>query len=867
MALTVTTDLTVITNGNDGTWNDIGGGSGSGTEPDYFIQGTGCRSRAVSGASASRGMTVDIGAGNTLDFSTTGTEEDMLVYFWIQDYTPGLTDNVATAPGLTIRIAEGTTNGSDYAEWDIIYSDLLAPPGTEFFRVYALDPRAPPTRTSGTWDYNTCRHFGAKLDTNATAKGQNLGIDRISYGFGELTVTGTATDAGSGFAEMIEENWNTVNDSVAIGSSSTARNGILSVKNNIAFVKGKLVIGDDSGTLATTFTGQDNVFAWEDSFYYDGTRIRSMVGYDDNQNFTGRKSDGSSYYGIDLRGNGTGDTDVTFGALVGADQGRSGPTFIGSEITPTEFSADDGAVEDVNIYGTTFQFFRTLDFSSNASTDNFFGNTLKGCGTLDIGPVEARNNNFIGGIGGAYEFYETFANQEGAADEQLSTADPTTEWTDLLNGANLTISSATSRAVQLNALNTQTNVTILDDDKVGSDDHYVDCIFSNPVTFSPSNQGTMGPVIACDSAAQDYFYMDIDIANDQVSLIRCNTGTDTTIDGPDTFTMDTDEEYIVLLRRSGTTIEGFISGNSAADGIHTTKLSATDSAHTGTTHRRVGIRGDASTSQTGTAPQISRFGAGPITDNLGQVVFPATASNDVEDANFINCSRALGFDTAGAYTLTRINLSGNLADAHNDSGGSVTGSFIEANVASNSENTGSSTSTFTADVATQFTVQDPDGNPVENVRVLAETADNGGGSGLPFEASISITSSAGTATVTHTGHGLATNDYVAIRGAQPDEYNKVAQITVTDANTYTYSVATGISSPATGTPISSYAAVAGLTNASGVISSSKTWPVSQSLKGWARKKNASSPFFKDADINIADASGGTDLLLVLQLDE
>jgi hypothetical protein len=205
MALTITTDLTVITNGNDGTWSDVGGGAGSASEPDYFIQGTGCRSRAVSGASASRGMTVDIGAGNELDFSVAGANEDELLYFWIQDYTPNLTDSTAAAPGLTIRIAEGATNGSDYAEWDIIYSNLLAPPGTEFFRVYVLDPRAPPTRTSGTWDYNNCRHFGAVLDTNASAKGNNLGIDRICHGRGEIRVTGTSDDETSGFQAQQQE--------------------------------------------------------------------------------------------------------------------------------------------------------------------------------------------------------------------------------------------------------------------------------------------------------------------------------------------------------------------------------------------------------------------------------------------------------------------------------------------------------------------------------------------------------------------------------------------------------------------------------------------------------------------------------------
>lgn len=170
-------------------------------------------------------------------------------------------------------------------------------------------------------------------------------------------------------------------------------------------------------------------------------------------------------------------------------------------------------------------------------------------------------------------------------------------------------------------------------------------------------------------------------------------------------------------------------------------------------------------------------------------------------------------------------------------------------------------------VTTQFTVQDNAGTALQNARVLAETADNGGGSGFPFEDSVSITQTGGTATVTHTGHGLATNDYVVIRGAQADGYNKAAQITVSDANTYTYSVDSGLASPATGSPVASYAPIVGLTDVSGQISSSKTWPASQGLKGWARLKNTSSPFYRDANITVADASGGTDATLVLQPDE
>jgi len=169
---------------------------------------------------------------------------------------------------------------------------------------------------------------------------------------------------------------------------------------------------------------------------------------------------------------------------------------------------------------------------------------------------------------------------------------------------------------------------------------------------------------------------------------------------------------------------------------------------------------------------------------------------------------------------------------------------------------------------TKITCEDPDGSPLQNVRLLLETADNGGGSGFPYQASVStLTQTGGTATLTASAaHGLATNDYVVVRGANDEGYNRVAQITVTGGSTFTYTVPAGAGASAGGTPVFSYVAVSGLTNASGIIQSSKTWPASQGLTGWARK-TTSAPYYKQTSINIADASGGTDLLVALQPDE
>ena len=171
-------------------------------------------------------------------------------------------------------------------------------------------------------------------------------------------------------------------------------------------------------------------------------------------------------------------------------------------------------------------------------------------------------------------------------------------------------------------------------------------------------------------------------------------------------------------------------------------------------------------------------------------------------------------------------------------------------------------------VTTKVTCEDQAGDPLENVRVFLETADNGGGTGLPYQAATtSLTQTAGTATCTTSAvHGLATNDYVVIRGASDELYNKQAQITVTGTTTFTYTVDSGASASAGGTPVVSYAPISGLTNASGIAQSSKTWPASQGLKGWARK-STSAPYYKTSRISVTDASGGTDILVLMISDE
>ena len=88
---------------------------------------------------------------------------------------------------------------------------------------------------------------------------------------------------------------------------------------------------------------------------------------------------------------------------------------------------------------------------------------------------------------------------------------------------------------------------------------------------------------------------------------------------------------------------------------------------------------------------------------------------------------------------------------------------------------------------------------------------------------------------------------MVIRGATQIEYNGIYTITVTGVNSYTYTVSGTPATPATGTIISSFVVVEGLTNVNGQISATRTYPTDQPLTGKVRK-NSSAPYYKTAGI-------------------
>lgn len=203
--------------------------------------------------------------------------------------------------------------------------------------------------------------------------------------------------------------------------------------------------------------------------------------------------------------------------------------------------------------------------------------------------------------------------------------------------------------------------------------------------------------------------------------------------------------------------------------------------------------------------------------------------------------------TTKSYTVNLIGCSGNISYKVG-SGGSVT--FV------------------TDPVALTITVKDPDGVVYQGARVLVTPTSS---ANFPYQASVSITGSGTTATVSHTGHGLSTNDYVVIEGVtNDDDYNGVHQITVTGVDSYTYTTTETLgSSPATGTITATYAMISATTDVNGEVTNSWSLSLDQPFVYKVGVSRTTSPFYKGVE-NVADTittSADRDISIQLVSDE
>ncbi len=225
----------------------------------------------------------------------------------------------------------------------------------------------------------------------------------------------------------------------------------------------------------------------------------------------------------------------------------------------------------------------------------------------------------------------------------------------------------------------------------------------------------------------------------------------------------------------------------------------------------------------------------------------------------------LGTNSPTSLTIRGVTFSGfNASDGQNDSVlhvkrtvGTVTIGCVGCTGTVTYKSEGA-TVIITQGVALTVHVQDAvTAGDIAGARVLAAAASGGP---YPYEESVSLVRSGSTVTVTHTAHGLATNDWVVIEGCNEGDYMGVWQITKIDDNSYSYDIGSKTpSSPATGSPTSTFAMIHGTTDSSGNISDTRTYSADQPFAGWVRKASAS-PYYKSSPFSgTIDSASGADL--------
>lgn len=240
----------------------------------------------------------------------------------------------------------------------------------------------------------------------------------------------------------------------------------------------------------------------------------------------------------------------------------------------------------------------------------------------------------------------------------------------------------------------------------------------------------------------------------------------------------------------------------------------------------------------------------------------------------IAATHAIEFGTSSplTMTLTDVNFSEyNAANGQNDSAihfKRTTGTInltISGGTTPSYRTDGATINIISGAVTVAVKATTVAGVGIQNARVLLHASDGTGP--FPFEETVTITRAGAVATVSHTGHGMATNDKVMINGADQPEYNGVFQITVTGANEYTYAVSGTPDTPATGTIDATFVALEGLTDINGDISTTRVYATDQPIVGRSRK-SSSSPFFKTAEITgDVDNVNGISVTAVMVSDE
>lgn len=249
----------------------------------------------------------------------------------------------------------------------------------------------------------------------------------------------------------------------------------------------------------------------------------------------------------------------------------------------------------------------------------------------------------------------------------------------------------------------------------------------------------------------------------------------------------------------------------------------------------------------------------------------STTISSVSNSSFISGGTGHAIEITGSaanVTLTNVNFSGYAA-----SSGSTGNEAVFVNIATGSMNltiTGGTTpsvrtagalvTVISGAVSVDLTATNISGTPIQDAQVLVEAA----GAPLPTLASVTIVNSGTTSTVTHTGHGLSTNDKVKIKGASHYQNNGVFSITKINNDSYSYTMPSAPGSNPTGTITCTFVFLSGVTGVDGTISMSRVISSNQLVTGWVRKSSGS-PYYKTAPVSgtVSSTSGASFTALLI----
>ena len=261
----------------------------------------------------------------------------------------------------------------------------------------------------------------------------------------------------------------------------------------------------------------------------------------------------------------------------------------------------------------------------------------------------------------------------------------------------------------------------------------------------------------------------------------------------------------------------------------------------------------------------------------------AVSVTDITKCTFISDggNHAIDLGTISATTSMDWN---NTLSGYAVSNGSTGNEAIKVNVAANQTltinvasgastpsiyNTGTGTvSIVSGTVTATLTVTDVSGSGIDGAAVLVKAA---AGGNLPVNATVTISNSGTTATVTHTGHGMLTGDKVLIKFVS--DTGKIAAnegvfaITKITDNSYSYTMGSSPGASPTGTIYATYVLLSGTTNVNGVISTSRSFGANQPVTGWARK-STSAPYYKQGAVaGTVNTGTGASLSAILIADQ